>query len=408
MNSRKKTISLSFAAGVAIAGASLSGGCGSGHGKYTTEGLNAAQNRMATIKAGTQWDMARQQFLVGDLSKALKSVDQSIAVNDSVAKSHNLRGRILVELGQLESASESFKRALLIDPSFVESHYYLGVLHERFGELEEALDKYQAAAALDPSNAQYTIAAAEMLIEAGRLDKAESLLSQGRSFFEHNAGVRQTLGHVALMRGDASKAVTLFHEAQLLDPEDSSILEDLALAQMKAGDYVEAEYTLRRIMKDKEIAKRRDLQQLHARCLVALDRPVEARTILLGITSDERGVNDVDAWIDLGQVAVMLGDFQRVRIAAGRIAAIAPNRFEGPLLAAFWMRDRGDLAGALKSADTARRLANRIDPTPSIVRGMILREMGRLSEAEASFAEALSIAPNDQRARRLVASVNDE
>lgn len=408
MNRARNAIGFGLAAGAAVGLATLLGGCTSGHGRYTTEGLNAAQDRMATIKAGTEWDMARQQFLVGDLSKALKSVDQSISIKDSVAKSHNLRGRILVELGQLEQASEAFKRALVIDPSFVEAHYYLGVLYERFGELEQALEKYQAAAALEPSDAQYTIAAAEMLIETGRLDKAEELLDSRRAYFEHNAGVRQTLGHIALMRGDAAKASELFHEAQLLDPEDVSILEDLVLAQMKSGEYVEAEYTLRRLMKDKELSERRDLKQLHARCLVALDRPVEARTILLGITSDERGINDVDAWIDLGQVAVMLGDFQRARIAAGRVTALAPSRFEGPLLAAFWMRDRGDLAGALKSADDARRLAKGSDPTPSIVRGLILRELGRMSEAEASFAEALSIAPNDARAKRLVAVTEGE
>ena len=43
---------------------------------------------------------------------------------------------------------------------------------------------------------------------------------------------------------------------------------------------------------------------------------------------------------------------------------------------------------------------------PSLVRGLILRQMGRLSEAEASFAEALSIDPKDQRAQQLLAGVD--
>src|SRR5690606_22956811 len=175
MERSTRTIALIAATGCALALATLSG-CATGHGKYTTEGMYAAQERMATIKAGTEWDMARQQFLVGDLSKALKSIDRSISINDSVAKSHNLRGRILVELGQLEGAMESFKRALVIDPSFTEAHYYMGILHERYGEVDVALEKFQAAAALDPSNAQYTLAAAEMLIENRRLDAAAELL----------------------------------------------------------------------------------------------------------------------------------------------------------------------------------------------------------------------------------------
>jgi len=383
-------------------------GCASGHGKYTTEGLNAAQERMAVIKSGTEWDMARQQFLSGELRKALASVDRSIEINDSVAKAHSLRGRILMELGQLESAVESFRRALVIDPAYVEAHFFLGVLHERFNEYDDALAEYQAASALDPSDAQYVIAAAEVLIDLGRLDAAERMLEDSAARFEHNAGVRQTLGHLALMRGDWGRAAELFDEARLLAPDDASVLEDLAVAQMRARNFVEAEYVLRQLMRDDERADRRDLKRLHARCLVELDRPVEARAILLGLTRDDEGLADADAWIDLGQVALMLGDQQRVRIAAARVAAIAPDRFEGPLLAALWKRMTGDIEGALASADDAVRLAGSRDPTPLVVRGSILKEMGRLAEAEASFVEALGVSPTDARARRMLAAVAED
>ena len=383
-------------------------GCAGGHGKYTSEGLNAAEQRMAVIKSGTEWDMARQQFLSGELKKALASVDRSIEINDAVAKAHSLRGRILMELGQLESSISAFQQALVIDPSYVEAHFFLGVLHERFNEYEEALASYQAAAALEPSDAQYTIAAAEMLIDLGRLDAARAFLEDRAPFFQHNAGVRQTLGHLAMMDGDPELASTLFDEARLLAPDDSSILEDLAVAQMQAENYVEAEYALRQLMKDPERAQRRDLKRLQARCFVELDRPVEARAILLGLTRDDQGLSDAEAWIDLGQVALILGDQQRVRIAAARIAAIAPNRFEGPLLAAFWRRMTGDLPNALVSATQAVTLANGQDPTPLIVRGAILQQMGRRAEAETSFVDALGVSPNDARAQRMLAAVDED
>ena len=111
---------------------------------------------------------------------------------------------------------------------------------------------------------------------------------------------------------------------------------------------------------------------------------------------------------DLGQIALILKDFQRVRIAAGRITAMAPQRFEGELLAAFWKRDRGDLSGALESATAAQRLAASTSSAPALVRGMILHEMGRTQDAEASFIQALSIDPNDARAQELLASVSTD
>src|SRR5689334_14733375 len=78
-------------------------GC-AGHGQYTQEGIKTAEERLAQMKSGTEWQMAQQQFLAGDLDKALKTVDSSIGLNPKVAKSHTLRGRILIEKGQLEAA----------------------------------------------------------------------------------------------------------------------------------------------------------------------------------------------------------------------------------------------------------------------------------------------------------------
>ncbi len=401
----RRTDSLTITAVGALAIAAAVTGCAPGHGKYTTQGIEAAQERMAVIKSGTEWDMAQQQFLAGDLSKALKSVNRSIEINDKVAKAHSLRGRILAELGQLEQAVASFERAIETDAAFVEAHYYLGVLHERFNDSDTALQHYEAAAALAPEEAQYTVAAAEVLIDQNRLDAAERLLESRAKQFQHNAGVRQTLGHLALMRGDAARAVRLFDEARLLAPDDHSILEDLAVAQVQAERFVEAEYSLRSLLSRKENEDRRDLRRLQARVMIALDRPVDARAILLALASDEHGRGDVETWIDLGQVALLLGDGPRVRIAASRVAAIDSQRFEGPMLSALWAHSRGDIDTALQQITRASALARGVDPTPMIVRASILREMGRFAEAESSLVEALTIDPAEPRARRMLAEV---
>ncbi len=397
--------SLTFPAVGALALAAALAGCAPGHGKYTTQGIEAAQERMAVIKSGTEWDMAQQQFLAGDLSKALKSVDRSIQINAKVAKAHSLRGRILAELGQLEQAVISFKQAIETDAAFVEAHYYLGVLHERFNDSDAALAYYEASAALAPEEAQYTVAAAEVLIDQNRLDAAERLLESRVKQFQHNAGVRQTLGHLALMRGDAALAVTLFDEARLLAPDDHSILEDLAVAQVRAERFIEAEFSLRSLLSRKDNKDRRDLHRLQAKVLIELDRPVDARAILLALAGDELGRGDVETWIELGQVALLLGDGSRVRIAASRVAAIDSQRFEGPMLSALWAHSRGDLDTALQQITRAAVLARGVDPTPMIVRASILRGMGRFAEAESSLVEALTIDPAEPRARRMLAEV---
>lgn len=382
----------------------LSGCVNPGHGKHTSEALAQAQGRMATLKAGTNWDMAQQQFLVGDLKKALDNVEKSLSYKDSVPKSHTLKGRILLELGRMEGAVESLERALAIDPSFVDAHYYLGITKERSSKYEEALERYQAAASLDPSDPQYPLAAAEMLIELGRLDKAEELMTKSRNAFEHNAGVRQTLGHIAMLRDNPERAATLFEEARLLAPDDLSLLEDLAIAQMEADRPAEAEYNLGKLLENKKFSDRVDLKHLRARCLVQLDRPLEARELLMEITSDGEGASHLQAWIDLGNVALLLKDHTRVRIAAGRIRAIAPQRPEGYMLAAMWRRREGELDKALEVVEKAVARADG-RAAPSLLQGLILREMGRPEQAEDSFIAALQAEPGDKRAERMLTLV---
>lgn len=381
-------------------------GC-QGHGKYTTEGISNANKRMSELKSATEWDMARSQFLTGDLKKALESVDRSIGLNPTVAKSHTLRGRILIELGQLEQASASLQEALKIDAAHVDAHYFLGIVHERFSDAETALANYTAAANLDSGDPQYALAASEMLIDLGRLDEAERFLEERRKSFEQNAGVRQQLGHIALMRGDAKTAVKRFEEARTLAPDEPSMLEDLALAQVSAGMFGDAEYNLRRIMDNPKNKERRDLRHAQARCLAALNRPVEARQILLGLSTEEAGKNDPAIWTDLGEIAALLNDMARVRIVAARLIAIAPERADGYVLSAVWQRQDGRLDDALKNLDTATRLAPG-KATAWMLRGMILQDQGRAREAADAYAQALAIDPANDSAQRMLANVSPE
>lgn len=342
--------------GAAVAAATwMAAGCGS-HGKYTEQHISAAKEKMQAMKSATEWEMARQAFLAGDLEKAKKGVDRSIALNPNVAKSHVLRGRVMMEMGDLESAANSLLTARTIDPAHVDGAYYLGICYERFTQKDKALEAYKQAAELDQAAPQYAIAASEMMIDLGQVDEAQTYLETRRATFEHNAGVRQTLGHIAMIKGEKQRAVTLFGEARLLAPDDQAILEDLARSQVEVELFAEAENNLAKLLSAKEYKARRDLQLTRARCLVQVDRPMEAREILLTLTGDQAGSADIESWIELGNVAYLLKDLQRVRLAASRAVAIAPQRPEGYLLRALYQRRTGDFAGARGNLDKAVQL----------------------------------------------------
>lgn len=401
-NQRRTASILVVLASVASA-ASLTG-C-AGHGNYTQDRVNAAAARMAQLKSGTEWQMAQQQYLAGDLDKALKTIDRSIALNDQVPKSHTLRGRILIEKGRLEEARQSFLNAEKIDETFVDAQYYLGIVHERFNEPEPALARYERAMKLEPTNAQYVIAASEMLVHLGRVDDAETLLNERRSDFQYNAAIRQSLGHLAMMRGESHKGVELFNEAQLLAPDDLTIVEDLLHAQVAAKQYANAEYNARKLLASDQYKDRRDLLLLQARCLLNIDRPVEARSILIGLTNDAQGAKDFEAWVDLGHACIILDDKVRLKNVASRMIATSPDRWEGHFMRALYYKMDGNIPAALEAVEGAVARSTD-DANPLMLKGMMLQDQGKADEARQAFGKAVALQPDRSAARQLLNASN--
>ena len=377
--------------------------CAPGHGKTTSEALKKANERQNAIKAGNEYDQAMQCFLAGEMDKADKYINKCLILNPSVPKSYVLKGRVMLEKGDLEQALVAFQQAEALDPRDVNSQYYQGIVFERFSQLDKALEKYTAAATLEPSDAQYVVAVAETRIDMGQVDEAEKYLTSRGASFEHNAGVKQTLGHIAMLRKDYEGAVKIFNEARLLASDDGSILEDLVHAQIHTARYADAEFSLARLLKMEGNEGRRDLLQMRARCLTQLDRPLEARDALIELTSGDEGQRDVEAWIELGNVCFSIKDLNRTRQAWQRIVAIAPDRCEGWMLKALYQRRTKDGEGALKTVVRAvERRGESVDPL--ILQGLILNDLGRVEQARVCFTTALAEQPDNDAAQKALAT----
>lgn len=375
-----------------------------GHGKYTQEGASKARQRLDDMKSATSYDMARQAYLAGDLAKARNLVDGSIGLNPQVARSHVLRGRIMLEMGVIDQAIADFQRAEVIDPTNVEAAYFQAVCFERIVRREEALSHYLRAVDLDPTNAQYVIAATEMMIDLGQTDEAERFLNSKSDTFAHNAGVRQTLGHLALMRDDHATAVKVFNEARLLAPDDGAILEDLARAQYAVGNFGDAEMNVSRLLRDPANTNRRDLIHMRARCLTELNRLIEAREALVTLTTGLEGAADTEAWIGLGNVSYILKDMGRLRAASTRVIALAPDRPDGYMMKALWHRRMGDLDRALLEVDrTIHR--NPQHATALTLKGIILADRGQFEASRVALGAALRADPMNASVANLLESV---
>lgn len=370
------------------------------HGNYTTEGKNIAAARIDALKGQTEYQMALQAFLDADLEKAGKHAEKAMLLAPKVARVYVLRGRIMLEKSDIQQAAASFAKAIEIDPNEDEAYYYQGILAERIGKKEDALASYRKANEIDVQNAQYPLAGADMLIELGRVDEAESYLRGQQEQLHHTAGIQQMLGKIAMLRGDTAAAEKFFIEARILASDETAVLEDLARAQYGLAKWGEAESSLARLLRSPEYNDRRDLSHMRARCLTNLNRNAEARDLLVTLTKGDIGQADAEAWISLGQVAYTLGDWSRVRQSFVRTISLAPERSEGYILKGLHQRRTNDFRGAEQSF----RKALDINPSAEtyIMLGLVYQKMHNTTAAKTCFAKAASLDPSDQVAQQLV------
>lgn len=385
----RRTTSLLALALVAAAGLT---GC-AGHGEHTSRQIKAAEERQAMVKTGLSWQQSQQHFLAGNLDKALTTIDQAIELNKDVAKSHALRGRILLEMGRLEQARDALLTAQRLDDNHIDAHYYLGIVYERFSQSDRALACYRRAAELDQANPQYVVAAGEMLIGTGRLDEAQAWLDASKDRFTHNAGVRQLLGQIAGLRGDKAQAAQLLYEARLLAPDDLPLLEELVRAQLAAGKTTDADFHLSALVRNPAYAERADLKALRASLYAQMGRFAEARTILVALTVDgEPGANDPALWIALGEACIKTQDWGRLRLVANRAIALAPTRPEGFLLRALGQRQAGQLPQALATLEDGLT-RSKADVRLLQLQAVVLLELGRESDAREVVSRIPAAAP---------------
>jgi len=363
----------------------------------------AALERWQEARGGVLYSVALQEFEVGDLDKARRTLSQAMSQDQDNPRFHALAGRIALERGELERAQIHLADALSIQPEYPEALYLQGVIFQRWQQYEQAYQAYHDAYQAKPDDVSGLLAAAEMLTKLDRSDEAVQMLEAKLVYFEHNAAIRTTLARIHMRADRVDKAVKLLRDAHVLAPEDPAILEHLAMAEYAADMWNEAGYHLSRLLEHADYAERSDLKKALAECYESTGESAKARRLYLELT--EANPKDVQSWIKLGQAAWIVGDDARLRRAAERAVELAPARHEGYLLRGMVLSRIDRLDAALDEFDKAIDRAPE-KTTPRILKGMVLQQAGRLPEAAELYEQATEINPDDARARRLLAGVD--
>lgn len=362
----------------------------------------AATKRWLEMRSGLMLQMAQRQFDTGDLDQAEKSLGEAMNMDAANPRLFVLAGRVAIERGQLERGYHLLSRAAELAPNIAEAQYYQGLVLQRWQRYADALERYQAAYRLAPDSAAHLLACSEMLLALDRNDDALAALTDKMAYFDQNAGIRLAIAQIHMLKRQPAEAVKFYQAAALLQPDDPRILEDMAIAQIAAGQAAQAVGTLDHLLVLPKQSDRRELHRLRADALMAAGRPGDAKALYIKLTHSDP--SDVDAWVRAGEACWATDDLTGAMLAAGRIIALAPRRHEGHLLQGMVWQRRQQFNQAIRSFDEAAQLA----PTsaePLILRGMALEQAGYPAQAAEAYRQALTRRPDDERVQRLLSNV---
>jgi len=366
------------------------------------EQVNTANQRWKTLRSDMMLQMAQRQFNAGNLDQAEISLVEAISIDGENPYLHVLGGRIGLERGKLERAYNRLQHAIEINESLPQAHYFQGIVLQRWNQFDAALVRYRQAFDLEGDNPAYLLAMVEMLVELNQADEAMDMLTSKMVYFDQNAGIRMAIGQLYAMRDDYKQAAKYLQLASLLAPDDLRILEELALALAADGQNDKAIQTLERLCTEPELADRRDLRRVLGQTYVKTQRLADARAVYVDLTRTDP--KDVEAWIKLGEVSLTTQDTSGTLMAANRIKALAPHRYEGYLLAGLVWQKRQRVDRALAMFEQASQMAPD-HAEPVILQGITLEQAGQTKAAAKAYTKALHRQPDDQRAKHLLAQV---
>ena len=393
MTSRRMTVTTLCVSAVL----GLTVGC-AGPTKKGLEAREVANAHFNAVRSRIDYDQAMQAFKRGQMLEAKRALEKAMELAPNDALYYTLLGRVYLETSQTESAINAFKESIVCNDKLPDPHYYLGIIDERLDKPDDAAARYLEAATLDPETAQYVTAAVETMIGEGRFADAESVLSQYGGRFTDSAAVHHLRGRIAMMNSKWSEAVDSLQRASLIDDEDPWLLADLARAQFAAGHHTDCLTTtsqLKGAFNDADLD--REIDRLHARCLVDAHRFREAHRSLSTFTKTYS--DDIEAWIDFALVCREVGDRHRLRKAATRVVSLDRSRFEGYFLLGCSFFDDGEHDDAVRCFAEATSLApNRAHTWLAL--GLAYEGANKPAKAVHAYAQA-----NSSKGRAMIAQV---
>ena len=157
-------------------------------------------------------------------------------------------GRGYMEQKQYETAHEKLEKALQLDPGSVDGHTLMAVLYERIDRPKLSEKHYRRAVELDPEDGSTNNNFGAYLCRLGRYGEADAYFRKALDdpFYKTPGAAAANAGVCASLAGDHARAETYFRKSLETNPNDPSLLYEMALLNFRRADFLRARAFMQR------------------------------------------------------------------------------------------------------------------------------------------------------------------
>lgn len=325
------------------------------------------------------------------IADAIVMAKNAVALNPESAEAYTILGKIYTVTGDSNKAIEAYHRAVELKPDDRDLYIFLGSLQASNRMLKESEKTFNLMIQRFPDEKDGYFYLGKVYIEDEQYDKAIDIfntLVERRG--ESAAQAYVELGGIYAVQKQFPKAEESYRKALSLDP--FNLAARLNLAQVLAGQkkYSESYETLEELSK---LAPSNLGIQIKMALLLAEQKQYDkARKLFDKILETKPGWDQVR--FHLGRVLREQGKPEEAELEFNKIEKGQPSYVNSRIVLTLMFLNMKDFSKSLKYIDEAVEAEPR-DPEIFHIKGSILEELYRYSEAIKEYKKGLSFAPDN-------------
>jgi tetratricopeptide (TPR) repeat protein len=258
---------------------------------------------------------------------SMRMVEQALALDDTLAEAHAIKGLLVDTAGRPEEALESIRKALDLNPTMSNAANWMALAYYALGRTREGLSILEEVVKRDPT---YGPAFSNLVLHYLWLrddDRADALIERVERIVGENIEVLQARGNAAVTRGQPAEAIQLLRRGISENPNATVLQVFYGYALLDVADYetlVVAGVPDHRVLGYAMLgAMEEALQEIEELDLAAIFEPRALRNIGMALNRDGRH----QAYIDyiLKQYATLDGLLLEFEIIEGWTAGHLPE-----------------------------------------------------------------------------------